>query len=233
MDDSQMLVDAHIHTSGISLCSKMSPDDLVEVCVKDKVDAIVLTNHCKKEQIKIPYREWVKRYIEEYEYTKSVGIVKGLKVFFGIEVTLDAMPKNDFMIFGLKKEEFLLSPALHSLSLSELSEYVHMHDALLYHAHPFRNTSPVDASYIDGTEINCHPLYRTCAETAVRAFADKYKLRLSCGSDFHGDTRKPHCGMILPRSISCTDQFVEYIKKHQRPALLIAPDPLPDEDVRA
>ena len=42
-----MLVDAHIHTSGISTCSRVSPEELAKVCHEDQLDAIVLTNHCK------------------------------------------------------------------------------------------------------------------------------------------------------------------------------------------
>ena len=230
-DDSLMLVDAHIHTAGISFCSQVPADRLVRLCADDGVDAIVLTNHCKSAFVEIPYRDWVKRYVEEYETTRALGAQIGLKVFFGIEVTPDCMRRNDFTIYGLTKEDLLDSPALYELSLEDLSRYAHEHNALFYHAHPFRKTEPVDASFLDGTEINCHPLYRTCAEVAVRAFADEHGLRLSCGSDYHGDTYKPHCGMYVPRSIDTTADFVEYIRENRRPPLLVAPDPLPDQDV--
>lgn len=124
-------------------------------------------------------------------------------------------------IYGLDEYTILHSDELYKMTLSELADFVHENNALIYHAHPFRNTVPVD-----GVEINCHPLYGTCAENKVRAFADKFDLRISCGSDYHGDTYKAHCGMLIPSDINTTEDFVEYIRADKRPDLIIAPDQL-------
>ena len=85
-----MLIDPHIHTKGISPCSRVPADELVDICLRDKIDAIVLTNHYKHYYYgdDIPFSEWIKKYVEEYYITKEFGDKSGLKVFFGLEVTL-------------------------------------------------------------------------------------------------------------------------------------------------
>ncbi|MDD6484851.1 MAG: hypothetical protein PUF72_09840 [Clostridiales bacterium] len=224
-ESSKILIDAHTHTSGISLCSRISAKEMIDVCINDNVDGMVLTNHYKSAQIHEPFDKWRKRYVDEYTLTKQYGTARGIKVFFGVEVTLDCMPQNDFTIYGLTEDIILGSSELYKMTFPELCDFVHSNNALIYHAHPFRNTTPVDGTMIDGTEINCHPLYGTCAENRVRAFADKFDLRLSCGSDYHGDTYKAHCGMLIPSDIDTTKDFVEYIRANKRPELIIAPDP--------
>lgn len=225
------LLDPHIHTAGISLCSRMAPKELVELCLRDGLGGIVLTNHYKSPYVQGTFEEWRQRYVDEYEETRAIGESAGLRVFFGVEFTLDCMMRNDFTVYGLSTDDILEAPALYTLSLPQLADYVHSKNALLYHAHPFRNTVPVDGRYLDGTEINCHPLYRTCAEKRVREFADRYGLRISCGSDYHGDTYKARCGMLIPESVDSTEKFTEFLRENKRPTLVVAPDPTPDMDI--
>ena len=70
-----------------------------------------------------------------------------------------------------------------------------------------------------------------CRAGQIRAFAAQYDLRISCGSDFHGDTDMPHCGMYVPADIRCTADRVRFLKKEKRPELLVAPDPVRGQSV--
>lgn len=229
--DNKILCDAHIHTSAISFCSRVPYDELVRKCVHDGLGAIVLTNHYKSAYINMDFDEWKKKYVNEFFLTESEGKKAGLKVFFGVEVTPDCSKRNDLTIYGLSCDDVLEAPPLQQMTIEELSDYVHSKNALLYHAHPFRNTEPLDGNLLDGTEINCHPLYRTCAEKKVREYADRFDLRIACGSDYHGDTYKAHCGIWIPEDIVTTDDFVSYIREVKRPELLVADDPDPDTDM--
>lgn len=231
MKNGFFLVDAHIHTAGISPCSRVPAQELIPLCAADGLGGICLTNHYKSNAVRGPFEEWRQRYADEYEYTRELGEKQGIHVYFGVEFTLDEMPKNDFTVYGLTPSDIREADPLYRLTLPELADYVHQKGALLYQAHPFRNTTPVDGRYLDGVEINCHPLYRGCREAEVRAFADRHHLRLSCGSDYHGDTYKPHCGVLVPREIHTTQQFTEFLRKTPRPGLTVAPDPTPDMSV--
>ena len=218
-----MFVDAHVHTSGISWCSRVSPVELAEICVRDGLDAVVLTNHCKKGYIEgISYEDWRVKYVENYESTKKAGEQLGLQVIFGIEVTPLCLNNIDFLLYGLTEEIFLDSPPLYELTQKELYEYAVENDALLYQAHPYRGGAvPQDPVYMHGVEINCHPLYQTNERYRVTAFAEKHHLKLSCGSDYHGDTYKAHCGMILPDSVTDSVSFADCLRQPRQCALVI------------
>lgn len=225
------LADAHIHTSGISLCSRVSPKRLIEICRIEGLGGILLCNHYKSAHVRGDFSDWRKRYAEEFYITKRYGDEAGINVIFGVEVTLDEDRARDYVLYGLSPEDILEADPLFRLSLRELSSYTHEKGGLLCHAHPFRGTTPAPAEFLDFTEINCHPLYRTCAEEGVRAFADTGGLGITCGSDYHGDTYKPHCGVYLPQSVTDSASFAAFLKAEPRPPLLIAPDPAPGAGV--
>lgn len=220
------LFDAHVHTAGISRCCKIPRERLLEICKVEKLDGIVLTNHYKSAYMKYEdFCDFRRRYVEEFELTHALGARQGVKVFFGVEVTLDEQKQNDFLLYGLRPKDVLEAEPLFALTLPELAAFAKEKGALLYHAHPFRKTEPADPRYLDGVEINCHPLYYTCAEQKVRAFADRYGLGISCGGDYHGDTYKPHCGMWIPDTIEDGVQLADFLRQTPRPKLEIYPDP--------
>ena len=47
------------------------------------------------------------------------------------------------------------------------------------------------------------------------AFAKEHSLKLSCGSDYHGDTYKAHCGIYVPDNISDTVELANYLRSEQ------------------
>lgn len=75
----------------------------------------------------------------------------------------------------------------------------------------------MNPDYLHGVEISCHPLYKTTMSESVRKFAKEHNLLISCGSDFHGDTYKPKCGMIVTDDISNEQEFKHYICRQQVP----------------
>lgn len=166
-----MLIDAHIHSKGISLCSRLSYREMLDQCAEDSVDGIVLTNHLKENYIgKEPYSAWKERYVEEYNAAREYGASIGVTVLFGVEVTLSINPVVDYALYGIDEQEFLHSPVLYALSQRELFTYCTDRSALLIQAHPYRNGAvPQDPRYLHGVEINCHPLYKTNEQTRVTA----------------------------------------------------------------
>lgn len=213
------LYDFHVHTKGISKCSHLTYTELCHHLKADGVDGFVLTNHYAPYHASKPYDEWLKRYVEEYYLTSAEAERVGLKAFFGIEVTLPG--PRDFLIYGVKPESVLETDGmLFDYPLEELYAYAHSQNAVLIHAHPYRGGCvPADPAYIDGVEINCHPVYMDSREADVRAYAEKHGLRLSCGSDYHGDVYKAHCGVYLPDEIQTEAQIAEYFRAVQ-PELL-------------
>ena len=160
-----MLIDPHVHSAGISPCSKRTPEKLIAEYIADKMDGFVLTNHCDKTWIGRlgfkSYKEWCKAYNEEYYKTKALGDKYGIKVFFGIEVTALYNISVHYLIYGITPEELLKTPELYALSQEELYNYCKENGFALIQAHPYRNgATPQDPRFLDGVEINCHPNYK-------------------------------------------------------------------------
>ncbi len=214
-----MLIDAHVHTSGISKCSKRTPAQIIAQCIADKTDGIVLTNHCNKSYTEeLGYREWCRKYNEEFYLTKALGDQYGIKVFFGIEVETTEKKKVHYVIYGMKPEDLLDSPELYLLNQKELFEYCVSHGFALVQAHPYRGgTMPQNPEYLHGVEISCHPIYKKTMSEQVWEFAREYGLFVTCGSDFHGDSYKPRCGMLVPDDIRDGQGFKTCICRNQVP----------------
>ena len=212
-----MLIDAHMHTSGISPCSRRTPAQIIAQCLADKTDGFVLTNHCDKGYTQdMGYSAWCRRYNEEFFRTKQLGDRYGIRVFFGIEVNTATVKNVHYLIYGITPQALAASPELYLLEQRELYAYCVENGFALFQAHPFRNrTAPQDPRYLHGVEINCHPVYKTTMSREVRRFAGENGLKLSCGSDFHGDHYKPRCGMLLPEEVQTETQFKDCICARQ------------------
>ena len=215
------LYDLHVHTSGVSKCSRLSPKQLCEAMKADGNDGFALTNHYSPRHVDLPFPEWLKKYKDEFLFTKELARGYGLKVLFGIEVTLDE--PRDFLLYGVTPDCLFESVGrpFWDYSLPELHDFARAHGALLIHAHPYRNGSvPANADDIDGVEVNCHPLYKTNRKEDILAYAAKHGLLVTCGSDYHGDVYKAHCGVWLPDDLENEAEFAAYLKSGQ-PELLI------------
>lgn len=218
----KVLIDAHTHSSGISKCSRVSANELVDICAEQGLGGIVLTNHYKHAYVDTDFKTWRNKYVEEFHIARDYGNKRGLKVFLGVEFTLDCMPQNDFTVYGLSEDFLLSSDPLFELTLDAFIKVIHQEKALIFQAHPFRNTHPIDGTLLDGVEVNCHPLYHANEKQRVMDFADRYDIRVSCGSDYHGDTYKPYCGVLTDPSVNSTEEYVRYIRETKRPELIIA-----------
>ena len=199
----ELLFDMHVHTAGISRCSRVPAKELVRRCKLTGADGIVLTNHFAKSHVKGEAFDWRHAYEAEYHLTKQEGEAIGLRVLFGIEVTPETEGGKDYLIYGVDPSFLYQEKMLYEYTLPELSELVHGAGALLFHAHPYRGSStPSDPTLIDGVEINCHPIYLDNKKTEVGDYASRYGLHLSCGSDYHGDVYKAPCGVYFPESVT-------------------------------
>jgi len=189
----------HVHSSGISLCSRVSPKELVRRCKLSGLDGIVLTNHFAKRHVYGDPIAWQGEYEKEYRITQKEGEKADLAVLFGIEVTPLSEGGKDYLIYGVAPSFLYREKMLYEYTLPELSDLVKEAGAVLVHAHPYRGKStPADAKYIDGVEINCHPLYYDNAKKQVAQYAKEHSLFITCGSDYHGDVYKAPCGVYFP-----------------------------------
>ncbi|MBP3314152.1 MAG: PHP domain-containing protein [Oscillospiraceae bacterium] len=208
-----MLIDLHAHTSGISACCQATAEETLKTTKEHGLDGIVLTNHYQKYYVKDGNAPaFAQRYWEEFLHTEKVGKELGMRVLFGIEVTMTERTIIHLLVYGVGKEFLDAHPFMYDYSQEELYRAVKDYGGVLVQAHPYRNgASLLDPQFLDGVEINCHSQYNTSEAPKVMADAKKHGLFLTCGGDYHADTYRPHCGMILPDSIQDGKELGQYL----------------------
>ena len=209
-----MLVDMHSHSSGISRCCQIPAEQVVEEAKNVGIDALVLTNHYVEYYgINGDYDDLAKRYIAEYEYTKKCGEKIGMKVFFGLEVTMELPGNPHVLIYGVQPQFILDHPQIFYYTQRKLYEVVKQVGGVVVQAHPFRKNIDVllDLKFLDGVEINCHPLYEATHFEKLRSIAQNNNLILTSGGDYHADTHRAKCGVYFPDHIKDGVEIGKYL----------------------
>ena len=210
-----MLIDMHTHSSGASDCCRLNAEEIVEAAKNIGVDGIILTNHYRSSDCEkfATGKDYAEHYINECHRAMTHGEKIGLKVFFGIEVTMEFSDRIHLLIYGVKENFLRENPFVYDLSLEELYKLVHNNGGILVEGHPFRHDCPVlDTNYLDALEINCHPLYKDTHYDVLYDSAKKAGIMLTCGSDYHGDTYRAECGAYFPDTVETIQDIAEYIK---------------------
>lgn len=208
-----MLIDLHAHTKGISRCCKADIETVINEAKVNGIDGLVLTNHFQKSYYNNSSEdEFIKAYIKEYYDMRSAAEKENFLCFFGVEVTMEKYPKVHMLIYGVEPTFLEVNKGLCDLTQSELFDLVKKNGGILIQAHPYRNgTTVLDPTFLDGVEINCHPLYKKSYCKELISFAAEHSLCITCGGDFHKDTYRPKCGMYVPESTKTVFDLSEYI----------------------
>ncbi len=218
-----MLIDLHAHSSAISLCCQIPAREVINVALEKGIDGIVLTNHYQKSYIEDgTASDFAERYIEEFYSAESYGRELGCKVFFGIEVSMELYTSVHMLVYGVKPDFLREYPTLFDCTQKELYALVKSAGGILIQAHPYRNgTTVLDTDFLDGVEINCHPIYGKSYSEELFEVANKHDLILTCGGDYHADTYRPKCGMYIPDDIGDTFALASYLSSDGEKTLCI------------
>ncbi|MBO5270878.1 MAG: PHP domain-containing protein [Clostridia bacterium] len=220
-----MLIDMHAHTSGISTCCRADATAVVAAAKKVGLDGLIVTNHYAEAYAKKrpSPRAFAEDFTEEYHRTREIAEREGLKAFFGIEVTMKPHDNVHMLVYGVSEAFLLEHPELYLLTQEELYALVHENGGYLVQAHPMRKGKNVllDLSYLDGIEINSHPLYDKTYFEEISEIAHAHGKFLTSGGDYHADTHRPRCGAYLPETLTSTREIIEYLKDLPRMSLCI------------
>ncbi len=210
-----MLIDLHAHTSGISQCCRIAADEVMKTATDAGIDGLVLTNHYQKSYVGDGgAAEFAERYIEEYFYAEECGRREGIRVYRGIELSTELYPHVHILIYGVDDDFIRRNPEMFDYTQKELYKKVKENGGIMIQAHPFRNgTTVLDTDYLDGIEINCHPLYKNSYSDEILRIAAENSLTVTCGGDYHADTYRPKCGVYLPDDIKGIKDLTEYLKE--------------------
>ena len=218
-----MLVDLHAHSKGISRCCQIDGKEMVFVVKEKGMDGIVLTNHYDKSYVTDTAFNFARRYVEEFHYVNIHGFGAGIKVFFGIEVTMAKHNNIHMLIYGVDPTFVLKYPDIYDYNQYDLYQLVHEYGGILVQAHPFRGGKNVllDLRYLDGVEVNCHPLYDGTHIEEMVEIARKNNLLITCGGDYHADTHRVKCGVYLPDECRNVKDVVNHLNNAKKIELCV------------
>lgn len=211
-----MLIDLHAHSSGISKCCRIPYDAVIRTALDVGLDGIVLTNHYQKNYVSDDdYAALARRYTEEFRLAKAYGDSVGCKVFFGAEVTMERHEGAHVLLYGIEEDFIEANPTLFDLTLEELYRIVKSEygdGVAVVQAHPYRKQKHLlDVHFLDGVEVNCHPLYGKSDFADMLEIAKENGLLLTCGGDYHADTYRPRCGTYLPDDLQSGAEIGRYL----------------------
>lgn len=163
-----MKVDLHVHTSKYSPCGVSSPEEMVGAAIASGLDAIVLAEH--------DYM-W-----DEAELADLQGRFPGIKIFAGIEVSIDAA--EHIVVIGVPDRQ-LFAPFM---APADVIAAVRQHQGAAVLAHPFRWRPEVRRDILevrlDAVELYSNSI-RNYMQQPIRRLLQKLQLPCVASSDGH------------------------------------------------
>ena len=203
-------IDTHTHSSGVSKCSRVTCEELIDQKIALGYDGAVLTNHCQAWYYQPEeHSAWAKNFLEEYERGRQYAKARNFPFLLGIEITLNEPHYADWLVYGVTEEFLRDVPAPYRLKQRELFEICKTYGMVMVQAHPYRQM-PGEVEYMHGIEINCTPGDLQKAEEVI-AFARQNKRLVTCGTDYHGADRDFFGGMRIPKEIETGVEFAQYL----------------------
>ncbi len=205
--------ETHLHTLPVSACAKVSADVCVPFYKELGYDGIFVTNHFFRDAEN--YEAQLNFYCADYETAKAIGDKIGLKVFFGIELTV--APGTDFLIYGLDKHWYLENRQIMDMPTREKLSYMADAGALIIQAHPYREAGYIDHIRLFPRNVHGVEVYnanRTELENRMaEIYARNYELLPFAGSDNHrGPAQKNLGGMEFASPLAGETDFVKRVK---------------------
>ena len=219
--------ETHMHSSEASACATNDIYKMLDKYNSLGYTGIILTNHffngntCVPRNM--PWRNKIELFFLPYEKAKTKAKEYNMDVFFGLEYNYYA---TEFLIYGLDKAFFLKHPEIMSLSLSDFFTLVHKNDGIVVHAHPFREASYISEirlfpELVDAVEVINGSHVGTDFDEKAKAYAEKYNLPQTAGSDAHNVNHPRFCGMEFQHRLKNINDFISSVRKRDYSLFLI------------
>ena len=210
--EKMLKIDPHVHSNGVSRCSRLTCEEIIDSKQSRGYDGAVLTNHCQAWYYPAEeHKNFVERVIEEYARGKAYAREKGFRWYLGIEVSISEPHYADWLLYGVTEEFLRATPCLYLLTQKELFELCEEWGIVLIQAHPYRQT-PCNSLYMHGVERNCAPSDLDKV-SLVEGFAKEHGLLVTCGTDYHFTDNTYFGGILLPETCETAADMARYIRE--------------------
>lgn len=213
-----MKIETHLHTSEGSPCAKADAESIVKAYGQAGYDAVIVTNHFDNDLLKDfgkTDKERIERYLLGYRKAKAVGPLYGVTVMLGVEIRLEPNCE-DFLIYGIDEAFLFQYPNLCFMGQKQLYELCHLYGALLYQAHPFRESCvPQNPTFLDGVEYNQRPNSGNNNDKLDAWLKNYPDLKLISGSDCHSLEQVGYGGIETEQDVRDVKELAGILKTAQ------------------
>ena len=190
-------IETHLHSCYSSACANLTAKEIVDGYIAAGYSGLILTDHYNRDTFRMlkvdlfSEQDKLGAFLAGYRQLYEEGTARGLKIYRGAEVRFDGR-ENDYLLYGYSDELLKDPESVFTMGVEKFYELVKSEDALLIHAHPYRNGGePTTAISLDGVEVlNAHYQHDNRNNLALQ-FARQHGLLETAGSDCH---EPPHIG---------------------------------------
>lgn len=207
----------HIHTSPVSKCARTSPEDMVEDFIENGYSTIVITNHFSPTLTDIilkkqtTHEQTVEFFLSDYERAKKAANGR-LNVLLGMEYR-NRHNLNDYLVYGIDEEFLYQAKGCLEMDIKEASALFHEKGALIYQAHPFRDTMTVTSpKYLDGIEGGNFCTTHDSRNDIAMVWAEKFNMNTVYGSDYHSKAYMRGAGILTDFEIKDNNRLLEVLR---------------------
>ncbi len=208
--------ETHCHIATTSACSRLSPEEAVELYTGNGYSGVFITDHFLNGNTTVgrglPYKERIHAFAEGYRAVKACAKDR-LQVFFGLEFSDRG---TDVLLYGLDEEALLCREDILAMDLDALCRDCKDRGILAVHAHPFRDAERADgfrmipsAEGIEAMNSARSPLSNALART----YSEGCGKRMTGGSDCHAKDQPVLSGMQFPTKLSSVQDFIARIRR--------------------
>ena len=189
-------VEPHNHTTPVSPCGKISPEELVNRLAALGYDCIALTNHYHSALDRMPPKEMAEFYLNDYYRAKAEGEKLGLTVVLGVEITFKEC-RNDYLVYGINDEDILKMREYWDRGIEAFYKEFRNERNIVIQAHPFRHGLIFKPEFVDMAEVyNTNPNHNSNIGMACRA-SSEVKLNRTIGNDVHARGQEGKSAMLF------------------------------------
>ncbi|MBR7092858.1 MAG: PHP domain-containing protein [Clostridia bacterium] len=204
----------HCHTSEVSGCARVPAAESYRLHRDAGYHGIMVTDHfftAALDALAGPlWADRVDAYLAGYRNMKRAA-APDFSVLLGLEFRF-AGSVNDYLVFGVTPELLAASTDLDRYDHAQLRAFADAHDLLIVQAHPFRDgCTPDDPAFLDGVEVYNGNLWHQ-HNSLAQAYAERYGLIQTSGSDFHQPHMLARGGIRTDRPIRTERELVALLR---------------------
>lgn len=211
----QYYYEMHCHGKEVSICSRVTTQQLIEDHIEAGYTGVTITNHLNRatfsQQYFSSWKQQIEHYLSGYYLAKKLAKDR-IDVFLGMEITFDEN-LNDYLVYGFEPEFLFENGDLMKMGLKAFSKLIDHENILIFQAHPFRdNMTITNPKYLDGIEVyNANPRHTSRNEIS-KLWAEQYHLLTVGGSDYHKYDDLGHGGICLNEKVESIHDIVKHLK---------------------